>query len=535
MKSKILKLLLLIPLHLNGYFENPTAPIDELRNYSGDFTDTDGDGMTDASEIIYGYDPSDFNSFPSFDTLFLPERNLQFTEYNDPQIPTLKIAVFEAELHFQFYMPSFDKSYDGFHCFFKENGESIVVHQEEFNEETLLVEYRISLSENNLTKDDTIKIIPFQLWTNDPGYHIGDVGVETILNLSEYDFNFLETTSSLGDDSNFLYFRFMGFNQEQEEKYKNFISLLIPIFYEVLGSPAEIFVCEFEMKDYSLNTWTTYNGGRLIVMDDNWNPRLFVHEMIHAWKGYYALVNSGENREYEEKFSGFEEVAEGVAFHILHKFVKSYPTHFISRETVTGGPWNNYIVYSPGYDFHKNKRFTGSGTFWPGDARTHVQRYSISGVLIQKILKQNPSFYRDFLKNYYNLINEDSDYMTTRGDIINMWSELCPTLDDIPLESYLNSLPVLNAEKLEDGFYSIMDIDYSANFRDVDIFSTFALGGLFWWQIYEDEINNFEIPLMYPISAWCSKSLNDTCMLSMNSEKLIASLQSSFKKVCILN
>ena len=46
---------------------NPTAPNDTLKNYSGDFTDTDGDGMTDVYEVKYGYDPNDAESFPEAD------------------------------------------------------------------------------------------------------------------------------------------------------------------------------------------------------------------------------------------------------------------------------------------------------------------------------------------------------------------------------------------------------------------------------------------------------------------------------------
>ena len=47
--------------------ENPTAPIDALKYYSGDFTDTDGDGMTDVAERKYGYDPLDNTSNPTND------------------------------------------------------------------------------------------------------------------------------------------------------------------------------------------------------------------------------------------------------------------------------------------------------------------------------------------------------------------------------------------------------------------------------------------------------------------------------------
>ena len=47
--------------------ENLTAPHELLRNYGGDYTDTDGDGMTDVAESKYGYDGLDPQSVPEYD------------------------------------------------------------------------------------------------------------------------------------------------------------------------------------------------------------------------------------------------------------------------------------------------------------------------------------------------------------------------------------------------------------------------------------------------------------------------------------
>ena len=54
---------------------NETAPIAELSNYGSDFTDTDGDGMTDVAELRYGFDPNDKNSYPTKDYTILSENN----------------------------------------------------------------------------------------------------------------------------------------------------------------------------------------------------------------------------------------------------------------------------------------------------------------------------------------------------------------------------------------------------------------------------------------------------------------------------
>lgn len=52
---------------------NSTAPVAELTNYGADFTDTDGDGMTDVAELRYGFNPNDKDSYPSTDYTVLSE------------------------------------------------------------------------------------------------------------------------------------------------------------------------------------------------------------------------------------------------------------------------------------------------------------------------------------------------------------------------------------------------------------------------------------------------------------------------------
>ena len=48
--------------------------------------------------------------------------------------------------------------------------------------------------------------------------------------------------------------------------------------------------------------------------------RLLVHEMIHMWKGKYAFSYSEDNWGYSDDLSGFEEIAEGLAYEILHDY-----------------------------------------------------------------------------------------------------------------------------------------------------------------------------------------------------------------------
>ena len=70
---KIKKILLIVTITGNCFAQtiNLTAPITELKHYGADFTDTDGDGMSNVAEKKYGFDPHDKGSYPTKDYTFL--------------------------------------------------------------------------------------------------------------------------------------------------------------------------------------------------------------------------------------------------------------------------------------------------------------------------------------------------------------------------------------------------------------------------------------------------------------------------------
>ena len=91
--------------------------------------------------------------------------------------------------------------------------------------------------------------------------------------------------------------------------------------------------------------------------------RLLVHEMIHMWKGKYAFSYSEDNWGYSDDLSGFEEIAEGLAYEILHDFVEAYPYDENTRLILEGGPWWNWSSGSANFDIIKHQKHTGGGTF----------------------------------------------------------------------------------------------------------------------------------------------------------------------------
>ena len=79
---------------------NHTAPVTELKHYKSDFTDTDGDGMTDVAELEYGFDPNDKNSFPSKDYTILTGQTHTFPSSSGPTDPTNELRLQFTASHY---------------------------------------------------------------------------------------------------------------------------------------------------------------------------------------------------------------------------------------------------------------------------------------------------------------------------------------------------------------------------------------------------------------------------------------------------
>ena len=182
------------------------------------------------------------------------------------------------------------------------------------------------------------------------------------------------------------------------------------------------------------------------------NPRLLVHEMVHMWEGKLGFSWSGENREYSDDLSAFAEVAEGIAYKVLHEFVMAYPAHPVARDTAEGGAWNNWTSEAWSYDLYKHQPFTGGGTFWTGDLRTVDHRYSIAGMLIQIILVERPDFIKNMRNDLFDMINQDPEKILTRDEIIELWHHNLGTINGIDAKKYLNAMPVFNGRKIDQGF-----------------------------------------------------------------------------------
>ena len=327
---------------------NPTAPNDLTAHLSGDFTDTDGDGMTDAAERKYGFDAQDALSFPSEPEL-TAKANPEQHAIEDSGIGAY-YEVDSGRIDIKWTDPD-DGDY------------SLSLKTEGADDWNIYYGgHRIELAEVelnafNLRGDETL-VGKFSQNTPD-GYFVADFP-SFIIDLSAVEF--LEPPV-LGDPSNRVSYTFSSdFPSWAETQYREFLKRVFPILYEYLGPPAEtlnVFI------DYSRHSdFVVLDGGRTLLTDASFIPRLIVHEFVHAWKGRYT-VTSDENWVYDDSLSGFEEAtAEGMAFEIIHEYVRSYPDDPATIQLLEGRPSQYWSSGTTHYDAIKHIRWTGAGDFW---------------------------------------------------------------------------------------------------------------------------------------------------------------------------
>ena len=458
-------------------------PPTQLFSYLGDFTDSDGDGMTDAAEIRYGFDPSDKESFPAIDFIAEPAQEFPVanSSFNSAVILQKEYGIMikwdnhQPETSYSRYSLTLEDGnrqlYYGGH-----ESDSAIVSYEEFELDGSEV-LRGRFSESNPENGEFVKVYD---WFE--------------INLSQYPLPPADNDLASEDDK--ISFRLNNFTPEEQERYISFMRRVLPIIKNILGNPAETFTCDFNKDNYSQNSWVTLDQGRTISMDDAWIPRLLVHEMIHMWKGKYAFSYSADNWAYSDDLSGFEEIAEGLAYEILHDYVEAYPYDENTHLIVENGAWWNWASGSTNFDVIKHQKHTGGGTFWSGEALLQDDRYSITAMVIQTILRHDPEFVRKTLSTFYNNIENDANYRPTRENLIDLWAAHIPLINGIDTREYLEAIPIFSGEKIPQAFYPVLyQNEAYSDGTTKSVLGAYAVdGSLWWWGVSPDNFASFNIP-----------------------------------------
>ena len=442
-----------------------------------DLTDSDGDGMTDAAERKYGFDPLDPFSFPAE-----PGPTTNASPEKHP-IEGSEIGAFyeigPGGIDIRWENPGNGKYFTYILSLKTEGSYQWNIYYGGHDHEYAPV----VLSQFYLTGIETLvgkfsRYVLNRTWAGDSS--------EFTIDLSTLAF---PDPSIVGDPFNRVSYTFSrGFPQEAQGQYIGFLTRVSPILYEYLGPPAEAFNILITNTGKDGDGFISTRNGRVLVTDASFLPRLIVHELVHAWKGSYG-INSNESWQYDSSLSGFAEgLAEGMAYEIIQEYVRSYPNDSATLQVMKDRLFEYWSLRATHYDAVKGARWTGAGDFWTHDGGADV-RYSIAAMTVQMMVRENPSFMKEFMSLYYRRIQDDPDWRPNRAELVGMWEALVPELNGYPLGEYLDALPVFNGRKLEEGIYILDSIRPYGEIGDQRFALAYAVpDGRLWWGIPEDQL-----------------------------------------------
>ena len=456
---------------------NPTAPNELTKYLLVDLTDSDGDGMTDLAERKYRFDPLDPFSFPAE-----PEPTTGASPEKHPIEGSDVGAYYEigaGRIDIKWEDPGDGKYLTHVLSLKTEGSDEWNIYYGGHDYEyapVVLRQFQLAGTETLVGKFS--RQVLDRTW-------VGDFSEFTI-DLSTLEF---PGPSIVGDPSNRISYTFSrGFPKEAQEQYRRFLKRVFPILYEYLGPPAETFNILISDLGEDGGTFLSTDDGRVLVTDASFLPRLIVHQLVHSWEGSYGIA-SDENWQYDDSLSGFAEgLADGMAYEIIHEYVRSYPNDASTLQVLDDRLFQYWSLSATHYDAVKSSRWTGAGDFWTHTGGIDV-RYSIAATTVQMMVRENPSFMKEFMSLYYRKVTDDPGWRPNREDLVGLWETLVPELNGYPLGEYLDTLPVFNGRRLDEGIYVLDSIRPYGKTGD----QWFGLGyaipdGSLWWGISKDQL-----------------------------------------------
>jgi hypothetical protein len=230
-----------------------------------------------------------------------------------------------------------------------------------------------------------------------------------------------------------------GWTSAERQRFSRFLRRVLPIVRDVYGDPFRRWTITL-VKDLQYSgTWIFIPSLLEIHTDGSWNPRLLVHEFIHAFRGTRTLTNDADWR-YSPTLSGFEEgFAEGMAYMAMNAYADKYCTDVdCSAADIPSYPfWDSYLEWS--YDFSNDSSLT-SESFWSdaGGTLKSYERYLMAAAAVLRLETAISSFSRRFNQEYYARIRADASYRPSREAVIAIIETLSPVLDGMPSRDWVD-------------------------------------------------------------------------------------------------
>lgn len=207
-----------------------------------------------------------------------------------------------------------------------------------------------------------------------------------------------------------------GWTASERELFSGFLCNMMPIIESLYGAPFESYTLTLVRDLYNTSSSVFVPRERSIHTLPSWNPQLLTHELVHAFRGDWALTTANNSSRYSPKLSGYEEgFAQAVSYEAMNLYLDTF-----GADQFVGQRWNR--VWAPesewNYDF-KNDSSMVTEDFWSdvGGTRKYFERYEQAAAAMQQLAIKIPSFYQRFNQAYYQAIRSTPGYLPTKERI----------------------------------------------------------------------------------------------------------------------
>lgn len=247
-----------------------------------------------------------------------------------------------------------------------------------------------------------------------------------------------------------------GWTPAQIATMTSFFEKMYPIVREMYGPPASNYTVTVvrDLRYASSNIFLPSTDE--IRKDDTFNPQLFTHELVHAFRNDYIL-SSDQNWSYNSTLSGFEEsFAQAVSYDAMNRYVELYPKDALVPSNSLWGSLNDWD-----YDYQNTPELRGTD-FWSdgGGTNLYFRRYEMGAVAMRKIQLESPGFYKRFNQEYYQRINQNpTTVRSTRPLIVDIIATLVPTIEAVPAREWIDKQHIFYAQNVygQKIFHDIQD------------------------------------------------------------------------------
>jgi gliding motility-associated-like protein len=299
------------------------------------------------------------------------------------------------------------------------------------------------------------------------------------------------------------------FTPAQAAKLQAFYDLVNPIVKEVYGPPSINHTVTVVNDAFAVGKNVFYNGPDEISSNninminsygDLDQPRLLVHELIHAYRDNVCL-STNSMWHYDPALSGFEEgSAEGVALIVMDLFNARYPNFFNTPDFHRHWNEEGGMPFEWDYDFNNHHQVT-TEDFWSSDIATGsgLLRYGLGATAIRKIYIEDPNAIKNFNAEYYKRLNANHTLVPNRSLVVDIFQTVKPVMERTPMAKWIDQQFIFDCKI--DQRKKIFMLSYTATWwngfeHDNRIFfmETHKYGSEWYWQS-ADQAGANEIPL----------------------------------------